>query len=109
MFPWERRCIDADIAFADHGPAPTDLLRRAVRALGLEIAAVDYADLADGRTILWEANPHFLLPPIDQMYLSGPRQIRRRFDAVTDAFGDFFERLSTAVLSGTEAGRPQAH
>jgi hypothetical protein len=96
MLPWERRCIEADIEFANHDPAPADLLRSAVHALNLEIAAVDYADLADGGAILWEANPHFLLPPLDEFYLVGPRRLRRRYDAITDAFGDFFESMSTA-------------
>jgi hypothetical protein len=106
MLSWERRCIEADIAFADHGPVPVDLLRRAVHALGLEIAAVDYADHADGGAILWEANPHFLLPPIDQMYLVGPRQIRRRYDALTDVFGDFFEGMSTPSSRVPKLHRP---
>ena len=93
MLPWERRCIEADIEFANHDRAPVDLLLRAVHALGLEIAAVDYADLADGGAILWEANPHFLLPPLDHFYLVGPRQLRRRYDAMaTDAFGDLLRK-----------------
>jgi hypothetical protein len=93
LLPWDRRCVDADVEFADRGAVPSDVLLRAVHALELDVAAVDYADLAGGGTVIWEANPHFQLPPIDNMYLAGPRRVRRRYDALTDAFGDFFARL----------------
>jgi hypothetical protein len=93
VLPLERRCIAADIAYASGGPVPEDLLRRAVQVLGLDIAAVDYADTADGGAVLWEANPHFLLPPPNLMYLSRARRMAGRYEAVTDAFATFFRGL----------------
>lgn len=93
LLPWERRCIDADRAYAAGGRVPADLLRRAVAALCLDLAAVDYADLADGGSVLWEANPHFRLPPVSSMYLPGPRGIRRRHEAAYAAIGNWLDEL----------------
>lgn len=91
--PWDRSCVRADVEFAHNGRVPEAILRRAVHVLGLEIAAVDYADLADGNAILWEANPHFLMPPVEAMYLPGQRRMRHRYAAVADAFAAFFSGL----------------
>lgn len=95
--PWERRCIEADLAFADAGQVPADLMRKSVAALGLAFAAIDYADLADGGVVLWEANPYFYLPPVREMFLPGPRRIKARHEAVFEAVGNFFQDL----LDGT--------
>lgn len=91
---WERRCISEDVAFAQHGTVPADLLQRAVRALGLHFAAIDYADLPDGGAILWEANPHFRLPRVEEMYLRGPRRIRERHERLFRELGDFLTSLA---------------
>lgn len=98
LLPWERRCIEADRAYAAEGPVPEDLLRHAIAALGLDLAAVDYADLVDGSSVLWEANPHFRLPRVESMYLAGPRGIRQRHEAVHAAIGDWLDELEGREL-----------
>ena len=82
--PWVRRAVAADIAYAA-GPAHRpELLTRAVRALGLEFAAIDYALRADGTLVLWEANPHPAMPLWRHTPLPIARRMRRRWRAIHD-------------------------
>jgi hypothetical protein len=53
----EREAVAADLAFARTEPAHADVLLRAVRALGLCSAAVDYSTGADGIPVLWSVDP----------------------------------------------------
>ncbi|HEY4484915.1 MAG TPA: hypothetical protein VI702_01135 [Nitrospiria bacterium] len=91
--PWERRCLEADRDFSEAGPVHAELMRKSVSALGLAYAAIDYADLADGGVVLWEANPYFYLPSLQEMFLPGPRRIKARHEAVFEAVGNFFQDL----------------
>ncbi|MBI3810944.1 MAG: hypothetical protein HY283_01885 [Nitrospirae bacterium] len=91
--PWERRCLEADREFSEAGPVHANLMRESVSALGLAFAAIDYADLADGGVVLWEANPYFYLPPLREMFLPGPRRIQARLEVVYEAVGNFFQDL----------------
>lgn len=45
--------------FRAEGEPDSEILIRAARAAGVEIAAIDYVRTEDGRTILWEGNRHF--------------------------------------------------
>ncbi len=55
----------------------------AVRALGLDFAAVDYSLRPNGQVIIWEANPYFWLPDGVQSVLS---EERRAVDRVNRSF-----------------------
>ena len=56
-----------------------ELMVRAVEALGLDFAAVDYARLSDGSLVLWEAKPHPAMPVWRHMALPVARRLRRRW------------------------------
>ncbi len=91
---WDREVLRADRAFASGEAEQPDLLRRAVRALQLDFAAVDYARLADGRLVLWEANPHPSMAQWHRQALAVPRRLRGRWKRVYRAAGDFIAELS---------------
>ncbi len=61
-----------------------DVLVRAVAALGLDVAAVDYSIRPDGTPILWEANPYFWLPRGEESVLSAERNAVERVNASFD-------------------------
>lgn len=88
-----RRSVDLELAFTRGAPARPGLMRRAVRTLGLEFAAVDYSVLADGRVVLWEANPYPWLTRSSDGILPGRRQLRKRNHRIFSALGRFFEGL----------------
>jgi hypothetical protein len=54
--------LEADIGYSFAAPEAPKLMQTAVRALGLDVAAIDYSSFADGRIVLWEANASFALP-----------------------------------------------
>tara|TARA_R110002020_G_scaffold83397_1_gene206745 strand:+ start:150539 stop:151558 length:1020 start_codon:yes stop_codon:yes gene_type:complete len=67
------RMIDADLAHFEAPVAHADQLVKAIAALGLDFAAVDYSILPDGQPVIWEANPYFYLPPGAQSVFSVER------------------------------------
>jgi len=87
--PWLRACVRQDLAYWRHGDAHAELLRRAVAALELDFAAVDYSDLGDGGVVLWEANPHPYLPAGPEIMLGRWRRAPERLASYHDAIGDF--------------------
>lgn len=76
--------IAEDIRFFDADIPYKDVLVKAVAALGLDVAAVDYSILPDGSPILWEANPYFFLPPGENSVLSAERGAVRRVNESLD-------------------------
>ncbi|KCZ60027.1 hypothetical protein [Hyphomonas chukchiensis] len=78
------RMIDADLAHFEAPVAHADELVKAVAALGLDFAAVDYSILPDGRPVIWEANPYFYLPSGQQSVFSAERQAVRRVEETFD-------------------------
>jgi hypothetical protein len=68
-------------------------MRRATSILGLEFAAIDYSDRGDGGVMIWEANPHPYLPPLQRMRLPERRRARERLASYERAIGDFLARL----------------
>lgn len=84
-----RRRLLADMIAEDQRYFEDDLLHagalvRAVRALGLDFAAVDYSIRPDGSVILWEANPYFYLPRGEDSVLSAERDAVRRVNLTFD-------------------------
>lgn len=77
MIAEDRRYFEDDLLHAD-------TLVRAVRALGLDFAAVDYSIRPDGSVILWEANPYFYLPRGEDSVLSAERDAVRRVNLSLD-------------------------
>ncbi len=60
--PTDRRALAVDNAFWRNPPEHADLMRRAARALSLDVLAIDYSTMANGDVVLWEANPYFDMP-----------------------------------------------
>ena len=83
--------LDYDF-FRGREPAEA-LLRKAARVLGFDVAAIDYSTFADGRIVLWEANPCFFQEqwPID--ILRHQRRTDERHSACNDAIGDLMREL----------------
>ena len=84
-----RRALFEDMVAEDvsyfHSDIPyRDVLVRAVAALGLDVAAVDYSIRPDGTPILWEANPYFWMPRGEESILSEERQAVDRVNASID-------------------------
>ncbi len=77
-----------------------DVLVRAVSALGLDIAAVDYSIRPDGSPILWEANPYFCLPRGEDSVLSAERLAVGRVNASLDWMANrLWQALSVKLAS----------
>ena len=83
--------------FYSPAEAPETMLK-AVAALGLHFAAIDYASLPDGSVILWEANPYIHLPPWDHAVLAEVRHVRERTEQQLAVVADWLSRLA----DGTE-------
>lgn len=98
--------IQADLDYFERPVAHAETLRRAVRVLGLDFAAIDYSFAPDGSVILWEANPFFYLPHGRHSVMSGPRQAERRVDAT---YARLVSALSEAVaINDARRTRPAA-
>ncbi len=76
--------IAEDLNYFHTRAAHRDVLVKAVAALGLDVAAVDYSIRPDGALILWEANPYFFLPPGEQSVLAEERLAVARVNASLD-------------------------
>lgn len=90
----EREEVAEDLAYFRGGvcEAP-ELMLRAVRALGFGFAAIDYSVHADGRVVLWEANPFHFVPGPKSYVLPKERSFEERYDAFCNALAAFFARL----------------
>lgn len=105
--PLVRDALEAERAWIEAGPEAPDLFRRAVHALGLGFAAVDYATPAPGRVVLWEINPYPYLPPAHRSTLAGPRGLERedeRHYRQTAAWLEDLARGHAATLAGPWTG-----
>ena len=88
-------CLQADYDYWAQQTAHTELMKRSVRALGLDFAAIDYSDRPDGSAILWEANPYFHLPPWYANVQPRARRLEERHPGLHAAFARFFESLTS--------------
>jgi hypothetical protein len=89
--------IEADIRYSLSPPEHPDLMQAAVRALGLDSAAIDYSCFADGRVVLWEANPYFALPHWSQAMLPRRRRLAERNPRYVKAMIDDIARFTGMV------------
>lgn len=55
------QAIEEDRRFRAEGEPNEELMIRAARAVGSEVAALDYSLLADGSYVFWEVNRHFMM------------------------------------------------
>jgi hypothetical protein len=92
--PMVRRGVSEDIRFADGPPDHPEVMIGAVRALGLDFAALDYARTGEGGVVFWEANPHPSLPVWRHMALPVARRLRRRWLAVYRGAVRFLDSLA---------------
>jgi hypothetical protein len=97
----EREALGEDVAFWRRPSAHAELMVRAVRALGLDFAAVDFSVRADGSAMLWEANPYPSLPPLAKQRVPELRHGRARMESHHRAIGDFL----LGLLSAHDTGR----
>jgi hypothetical protein len=91
--PTDRAAIAADDAFWRSPVSHADVVRRATRALGLDMAAIDYSTTADGQIILWEANPYYDLPPAREGALPRERHLEQKISGFYRAIGRYFATL----------------
>jgi hypothetical protein len=91
-----RACIRADREWWASGGEHHDVMRRAAKALGLEVCGIDYASTADGGVVLWEANPFFYLPLRRSYFLPRLRGFERRYRGFVRDLGAFLEALRFA-------------
>jgi glutathione synthase/RimK-type ligase-like ATP-grasp enzyme len=89
-----RDTLAADYEFFHSPPEAPDVMLRAVAALGLHIAAIDYASLPGGEVVLWEANPYVHLPPWRHAVLADERHIRERTGHQVEVVTAWLERLA---------------
>jgi hypothetical protein len=75
----------ADIAFSYAAPEQPEIMRKAVRSLGLDFAAIDFSTFADGSIVLWEANPYFDLAAVKKCMLWKERDLAGRNHRYVDA------------------------
>jgi hypothetical protein len=93
LLPTDRATLAADNRFWQSPPEHVETLRMAVRALGLDFAAVDYSTFADGRPILWEANPYYDLTDPVQGVMPRERRLEARIGGFHRAMARFLGRL----------------
>lgn len=89
-----RDTLAADSEYFHSPPEAPELMLRAVAALGLHMAAIDYASLPGGDVVLWEANPYVHLPPWRHAVLAEERHIRERTGHQIEVFTAWLERLA---------------
>ena len=82
LYPaWLQRQLQEDIDYFENEVSQANILIDAVRALGLDFAAVDYCIYPDGQLVVWEANPYFYLPPGTESVMSSERKAVQRVEA----------------------------
>jgi len=89
-----RDTLAADAEYFHSPPEEPELMLRAVSALGLHMAAIDYASLPGGDVVLWEANPYVHLPPWRHAVLAEERHIRERTGHQIEVITAWLERLA---------------
>jgi hypothetical protein len=94
--PDHRACLAEDWAYYQAEPEEPEMMRLASKTLGLDFMGIDYSTLADGRVVLWEANPYFWLPGPQTYILKKERHFDVRFHGFYDAFREFLETLLAA-------------
>lgn len=93
ILPTDRATLAIDNAFWRTAPEHAPVLRGATRVLGLEIAAIDYSSTADGRIVLWEANPYFEMPKPEDGVMPRERHLEQRIAGFYRALGRFLSTL----------------
>jgi hypothetical protein len=96
LSPLHRQCLRHDVSFWRAGEQHRELMIRACKVLGLQYAAIDYSNLADGTPILWEVNPVFQIPRARQMILPRLRHAAERADSYCEAIAVSLAALLTA-------------
>lgn len=86
--------LAADIGYSFAPPERPRLMQAAVRALGLDFAAIDYSSFADGSVVLWEANASFALPYWSNGVLAHARRLEERVPRYVHAMIDYLEHLT---------------
>jgi len=91
--PSAEACIREDVDYWKRGHEHDTIMLSAVKTLGLDFAAIDYSSLADGRVVLWEANPYCSLPRLFDIMAPGRRHGRERIASYYHAISNFLASL----------------
>ena len=91
---WLGHAIAEDLAYWERTVEAPEVMTRAVRALGLDYAAIDYVTRADGSVVLWEANPHFGQAGRRHRNLMRRRHTVERLQSYREAVADFIEAVA---------------
>lgn len=90
----DRRAIEEDLAYWRSIEQDAEIMVRAARTLDFAFAAIDYSQRADGSVILWEANPHPILPDCRKVSLPRQRLAAERAASYQASIGDFLMGLA---------------
>jgi hypothetical protein len=88
-----RSHVDTDIDFHYSENDDAELLVKAAKVLGVEFCAIDYSTHADGRIMLWEANPFFSLHRWPIAVLTRRRKLDERLPHIHETAAAFFRDL----------------
>ena len=97
LSPDLKRCLQAEADFWATEADCRDLMLKAAATLGLQYLAFDYCRLPDDKIILWEANPYFLMAPINKRVLWRKRNFRQHYDVLDRALAGFLRSLLNAA------------
>ena len=88
-----RSHVEWDIRYHNEVCEEPELFAKAAKVLGCEFCAIDYSTYADGRVVLWEANPYFSLHRWPIQILAGPRRLKERIPHLHETAAAFFRDL----------------
>jgi hypothetical protein len=91
---WLARSIKDDIAYWEQGTEAEEVMTAAVRALGIDYAAIDYSTRADGTVVLWEANPFFVSVGPKRRNLVRRRRTPERLRSYREATAEFLAAVA---------------
>lgn len=90
--------VGHDLAYFAAPATGEAILTKAVRALGLDFAAVDYAIRPDGQLVMWEANPFFYLPEGSASVMFRERDAVRRVSESLDWMANCLRNTLSAQI-----------
>jgi hypothetical protein len=88
-----RSHVECDLRYHNSQCEEAETLARAASVLGVEFCAIDYSSHADGRIVLWEANPFFSLHRWPVAVLGRQRRLRDRIPNIHETAAHFFRDL----------------
>ena len=88
-----RTHVQWDLRYHDSECEDAALFAKAAKVLGVEFCGIDYSSHADGRIVLWEANPFFSLHRWPIQILTRSRKLKERIPHFHETAALFFRDL----------------